>query len=151
MDSHQTDLNQTNSEIMDSLIKLNYRTIDYIFYPIARIARDIYEAIPDWPFGNNIKNILKSFLQRYYRCSFNVENFDDFNDDEKAVFSSLKELGLNIQKLGINKEMVDEIINELNVRYSMYDVVQAIKRLSTNSKNKKVYKEILNKYLDYAF
>lgn len=147
---YNTDIHQTNSEIMDSLIKLNYRTIDYVFYPIARIARDIYETIPDWPFGKNIINILKSFLQRYYRCSFNVENFDDFNDDEKAVFSILKELGLNIQKLGINKEMVDEIINELNVRYSMYDVVQTIKRLSTNSKNKKVYKEILNKYLDYA-
>lgn len=143
--------NQSNSEIVDGLIKLNFETMDYVFYPIARIAKDISDAIPDWPFGNNIIQIVRSFLQRYYRFAFNVQDFDNFSDDEKAVLSSLKELGLNIQKLGVNKEMVDEIVSELNVRYSMYDVVQAIQRLSNGSKHKKVYKEILNKYLDYAF
>ena len=147
---HNDDTALTNSEIMDSLIKLNYSTLDYTCYPIALIAKDIYENIPKWPFGKNVIEIIKAFLQRYHTFAFGIDDYESLDENEIAVLLSLKELGLNINAINIGKEMVDEIIVELDSRYSMYDIVNALKRLSKNSKHKKTYNEIINRYLDYA-
>lgn len=147
---HNSSVNYSNSEIIDGFIKLKYSTFDYIYYPIALIGKEINDSIPNWRFGEKVLDIIKNFLRKYHKFSYGTDDYDSFDEFEKSILSSIKELGLSITSTTFNKEIIYEIGSKLSKRYSMYDIVNAIFNLSKDSQNKEFYKEILNKYLDYT-
>ena len=50
----------------------------------------------------------------------------------------------------INKEILSEIAEHLNIRYSTYDIMHAILKLAnSDSANKNTYKRIADKYISF--
>ena len=60
----------------------------------------------------------------------------------------MKDYGMTKSLKHINKEILAEINQKLNIRYSTYDVIKTILKLSEESdKNKGFYLELKRKYL----
>ena len=95
----------------------------------------------------NMNNQLKNNLGNITNTFHNDDNIEDYSDNEKKILMTLREYGINIKEL-VNQEMLKEIEANLNVRFSTYDIVNAIKKLSTNSKKyNNNYYEIIEKYI----
>ena len=125
-----------------------YSTLEYYILPIAKIARIIYEWNPEWDFGNNVIETMKLFWERYNSHILSVYDYDKFTEEQKIILQSLREYGIQIKRNIINHEMIKEIENQLNVRYSTYDIINAIRRLSEKSvKNRLNFKYINDMYL----
>ena len=138
----------SNSDIINYYMRFIYSSLDYYIYPIARIGMDIYIKYPDWDFGENIISIIKEFIDKYNKNFLNLDNYDNFSKEQKIILQSLKDYGIIINKGSITLEMIEEIENKLNTRYSTYDIINAIKYLSKNSpKNKGKFLNLKNKYL----
>lgn len=138
----------SNSDIINYYMRFIYSSLDYYIYTIARIGMDIYIKYPDWDFGENIISIIKEFIDKYNKNFLNLDNYDNFSKEQKIILQSLKDYGIIINKGSITLEMIEEIENKLNTRYSTYDIINAIKYLSKNSpKNKGKFLNLKNKYL----
>ena len=89
-------------------------------------------------------------LKKYFNKFFGMPNFDDLSENEKNILITLREYGINIIDMKINKEILSEIAEQLNVRYSTYDIMNAILKLAnSDSENKSTYKKISNKYISF--
>lgn len=138
----------SNSTIIDYYMRFIYSTLEYYILPIAKIARIIYEWNPEWDFGNNVIETMKLFWERYNSHILSVYDYDKFTEEQKIILQSLREYGIQIKRNIINHEMIKEIENQLNVRYSTYDIINAIRRLSEKSvKNRLNFKYINDMYL----
>ena len=136
----------TDSQIIDGYMKFIYSTLDHTICPIVNIGKDIMEKYPKWPFGKNVKEIINDFNKKYYSVIYGISNLDDYSDNEKKILMTLREYGINIKEL-VNHEMLKEIEENLNIRFSTYDIVNIIKKLTTNSrKYKNSFNEIMDKY-----
>ena len=141
------DLSLTDSEIVDGYIRLQYSSLDHDIYPVAAIAKDIYDNNNNWIFGKNVVTIYKSFLKRYRQHILGLSEEEELSDIENKILFSIREYGINPRASGIDKTVLDEIADQLNERFSTYDIVNAIKRLKSNSKSRKyVYEQIIEKY-----
>lgn len=140
--------NISKSEVMDGYMKFIYSTLDYTILPIASIAKDIQEEYPSWGFGKNVVESITSFRKKYYETFFGMPDFDELSQNEISIMTTLKEYGVNIIDAEINKAILAEIDNHLNKRYSTYDIMNAIKKLSrSESSHIKIYKKIVSKYI----
>ena len=75
---------------------------------------------------------------------------DDLSENEKNILITLREYGINIIDMKINKEILSEIAEHLNIRYSTYDVMHAVLKLAnSDSANKNTYKRIADKYIRF--
>ena len=137
-----------NSTIIEGYMKFMYNTLEYYILPIMTIGKTISEYQGDWIFGKNVKETIKYFFNGYYNIFYGI-NIDKLSDNQKKIMMTLKEYGIAIKEVKINSEILDELESELNVRFSTYDVIKAINKLSKgNSKNKNIYLYILNKYIN---
>lgn len=142
--------NKTKSQAMDGYMKFIYSTLDYTICPIVNIAKDIEDKYPDWQFGENVKETVSVFRKKYFNKFFGMPNFDDLSENEKNILITLREYGINIIDMKINKEILSEIAEHLNIRYSTYDIMHAILKLAnSDSKNKNTYKQIADKYIRF--
>lgn len=140
---------KTDSDIIDGYMKFMYATLDYNLLPIALIAKRIREKYPSWMFGENIYESIADFLKRYYSFIYNVSDFESLSDNVKSIMASLREYGVNLKDSFINIGLFNEIEKQLSNRFSMYDIVNAIVRISNDSKSQydSACKYLITKYL----
>ena len=140
---------KSDSEIIDGYMRFMYSTLDYKILPIAIIAKSIHDEKPDWVFGNNTYEIVSVFLKRYYKSIYGIDNFDSLDDDVKSIVLSLREYGINFNDPIISINLFNEVKTRLSSRYSMYDVIKALKEISEDRENKfcNVCTYLLRKYI----
>ncbi len=142
--------NKTKSQAMDGYMRFIYSTLDYTICPIVNIAKDIEDKYPNWQFGENVKETVSVFRKKYFNKFFGMSNFDDLSENKKNILITLREYGMNIIDMKINKEILSEIAEHLNIRYSTYDIMHAILKLAnSDSANKNTYKRIADKYIRF--
>lgn len=141
--------NVSNSIIIDYYMRFIYSSLDHYIYPIAKIGMDLYDAYPKWPFGEFVVDTLKKFIERYNKLLLGLSNMDQYSEEQKIILQSLKDYGILINNDTINLEMITEIEERLNVRYSTYDIINSIKFLADNSKNNRLkFTYLKNRYID---
>lgn len=139
----------SNSTIIDYYMRFIYSSLEHYIYPIAKIGIDLYDVYPEWPFGRFVIDTLKTFIERYNKRILGLSNMDYYSEEHKVILQSLKDFGVLINNDTINLEMIIEIENQLNVRYSTYDIIKAIKFLAENSKqNRLKFIYLKNRYID---
>lgn len=93
--------------------------------------------------------MIANFLDKYNNKVLGLSNADKYSDEQKAILQTLKDYGIIINNETINYEMIVEIENKLNTRYSTYDVINAIKYLALNSKKYRFkFVNLKNRYID---
>lgn len=138
----------TKSDVMDGYMKFIYSTLDYTICPIANIAKDIQEQYLNWEFGRNVIESITKFRKKYYETFFGMPDFDELSQNEVSIMSTLREYGVNIIDAEINKKVLAEIDNQLNKRFSTYDIMNAIRYLAnSDSEYIRTYKKIVSKYI----
>ena len=141
--------NISNSEIIDNYMRFTYSSLEYKIYPIIKIGMDLHNAYPEWKFGENVLDTIGDFNKQYNTRILGVSNLENYSNEQKIILQSLKDYGILINNDTINLEMIIEIEDRLNVRYSTYDIINAIKFLAKNSKNnKQKFKNLNDKYID---
>lgn len=135
------------SKIIEGYMKFTFSTLEYYIMPIMRIAKIIHEQYPKWHFGKNVVETMEDFFQKYYSKIYGLDA-DELTDNQNKILSAIKEFGISIKKAGITKDILVEIEQELTKRFSTFDVINAIKRLTITSKyESSVYQKIVNKYI----
>ena len=139
----------SNSTIIDYYMRFLYSSLEHYIYPIAKIGIDLNDAYSEWPFGEFVLETLKTFIERYNKRISGLSNINQYSEEQKVILQSLKDFGVSINDNTINLEMIIEIENQLNIRYSTYDIVKAIKFLAENSvKNRLKFIYLKNRYID---
>lgn len=137
-----------NTEIINSYMQFIYSTLEYYIMPLVNIGLEIKEKYPNWHFGKNVVESLDDCKSKYYTRTYGGFNIDDLSDKHKLIVSAMKDYGMMSVLKNLNEEILDEIENCLNVRYSTIDVLRAINYLAKNSdKHKDFYSEIKKKYM----
>ena len=140
--------NIDNTEIINAYMQFIYSTLEYYIMPIVNIGLDIYEKNIDWDFGDNVISSLEECKKKYYRKTYGSINFDDLTDSHKNIIASLKDYGMTGVIKNITVEILTEIEECLNVRYSTIDVLRTIDKLAKSStKNKSFFQELKQKYM----
>ena len=142
--------NKTKSQAMDGYMRFIYATLDYTICPIVNIAKDIQDKYPSWQFGENVIETIRDFRKKYFNKFFGMSDFDNLSENEKNILLTLREYGINIIDMKIDKAILSEITGYLNKRYSTYDIMKVILKLSnSDSVNKNTYKKIVSKYINF--
>ena len=140
-------LNWDNTEIINAYMQFIYSTLEYYIIPIVNIGIDLRDHIPDWGFGTNVLASLDDCKSKYYTKTYGNLNVDDLQEPHKLVISAMKDYGMNSIIKNLNIAILDEIVGQLNVRYSTSDVINAINYLSLHSlENSSFFKELKRKY-----
>lgn len=147
MKTHQ---NISNSEVINLYMRFIYSTLEYNIMPIVNIGLDIYENDNNWQFGKHVVNSLLDCKKKYYNKNYGNLDLDNMPDSYINILNTLKEYGMTSSLNLLNKESIQEIYKYLNVRYSTFDVINAIKYLSQNSStNSHIFRELVSKYIDF--
>lgn len=137
----------SNSDIIDNYMRFLYSSLDNYILVIANIGKKIMAKYSQWPFGINVKEIINSFLNRYYKIIYGVFDFDDYSIGSQKVMITLREQGLALTEFCINKALIEAIESKLNIRYSTFDVINAIREIAnSNSSHAKACQYLLDKY-----
>ncbi len=138
-----------HSEIINLYMQFKYSTFEYLILPIVNIGVDIYSENNEWEFGKNVIESLQEVKSKYYKKVFGNLNIDSLSEQHLKIITTLKDYGVTSVLKNINISMLTEIDEKLNVRYSTIDILCTITHLSnSSSKNKKLYIEIVNKYIN---
>ncbi len=139
----------TVTQAIDGYMKFIYSTLDYIICPIVDVAKELSEKYGKWKFGKNVLETINEFNGKYYMTFYGVGNFDEYSENEKKILLTLKEYGVNVKECGLDKNMLLEIENKLNTRFSTYDIIKTIAILkNSESSYKNIYKLIFDKYFN---
>ena len=139
----------SDSSIIDCLMRTAYSHIDYDYSPIAEIGKIIHDSAPEFEFGENAWGSIEDFLTKFRKYAYGAFNFDAASEEHKSVISALREYGVNLSAEDVDDAMIEELCAELHVRYSSYDVINAIKRIArSNSTNAHRFKRLQEKYCD---
>mgnify|MGYP003307708868 CR=1 FL=1 len=142
------DGNETDSAIVEKYISFSYSTLDYYIYPLANFCKDLAYQFPNFSFGANVKDCFSNFRKKYFFKFFNGIDLDNITDNQNKILSSLKEMGISINRCNISTSIIQEIEMSLKQRYSSYDIVNAIIKLMSTSNNSSVYTFIYKNYLN---
>lgn len=114
-----------NSAIIEKYMRFTFSTLEYYILPIIEIADKLNQFNPKWKFGKNVCIVAKKFLKAYYKniCGFNL---NDLTPNQNKIVQCFKELGIPLAKIKITKDFIKEIENKLNLRFSTYDVINAV-------------------------
>ena len=137
------------AKIINFYMQFIYSTLEYYIFPIIDIGLAIRQANDSWSFGKNIAESLEMCKNKYYNKIFGGLNIDLLSESHLKIISVLKDYGASACLRKINTSILDEIDNQLNVRYSTIDVLNAILYLSETSRfNKEFFVELKNKYIN---
>lgn len=140
---------KTDTEIMDYYMRFLYSSLENYIVPVANIGYELFQRYPDWMFGENVIECIKSFIDRYNKMIIGIRNYEAFTDEQKIILQTLRDYGIIINNNTINHEMIAEIESRLNIRYSTYDIIRAINYLAINSKNNtERFLNIKKRYID---
>lgn len=137
------------AKIINFYMQFIYSTFEYYIFPIIDIGLAIRQSNDSWSFGKNIAESLEMCKNKYYNKTFGGLNIDMLSESHLKIISVLKDYGASACLRKINTSILDEIDNQLNVRYSTIDVLNAILHLSETSRfNKDFFIELKNKYIN---
>lgn len=141
-------INLSNSKIINMYMKFIYSSLEYCIMPLVNIGLDIHNNYPDWHFGNNIYDTLVKCKKMYQKKAYGKLDYDSLSDSHKLIINALKDYGITSELKSLNKSILSEIEHNLKTRYSTYDVLKVIDRLSdTSSLNRNFFFRIKMKYL----
>ena len=84
----------------------------------------------------------------YQKKAYGKRDYDSLSDSHKLIINALKDYGITSELKSLNKSILSEIEHNLKTRYSTYDVLKVIDRLSdTSSLNRNFFFRIKMKYL----
>lgn len=136
------------STIINIYMQFIYATLEYKIMPIVNIGLDLRDRNKKWSFGKNIVESLEDCKHKYYKKNYGLLDIDKMTEEHKRIISAMKDYGMIGSLKNISSEILDEIQNRLNIRFSTNDVINAIDYLSVHSKNNKsFFKTLKNKYM----
>lgn len=136
------------SEIINLFMQFIYTTLEFNIMPIVNIGLDIYGSNSNWKFGANVISTLEECRQKYYRKSYGSLDVDNLSEAHKSIISAMKDYGMTNSIKNLSLDILNEIEERLNIRYSTNDVIKAIDYLSENSKNNKnFFIDLKKKYI----
>ena len=138
----------SNSQIIDYYMSFMYSTLEYKIMPVMSVGDLLSTEVKDWKFGKNVEKTIKLFFQRYNAKFLKITGYEDFTESNKKIINVLREYGIVIKDSILNQEMLFEIENKLNKRYSTYDIIIAIHKLCQESTNNRYrFIQIRDNYL----
>ena len=144
----KTDFQWNNTAIINAYMQFIYSTLEYYIMPIVNIGLELQAHTNNWPFGKNVIESLEMCKNKYYIKTYGSLNVDNLSETHRLVINAMKDYGMNSVLKNITVEVLDEIVEQLNVRYSTTDVIHAINFLANNSKqNKSFFKDLKRRYL----
>lgn len=144
----RTGLSWNNTSIINAYMQFIYSTLEYYIMPIVNIGLEINEHYNDWNFGENVVDSLELCKNKYYTKTYGTLNVDDLSESHKLVINALKDYGMNGILKNLNVDILDEIVAQLNIRYSTTDIINAINYLAKHSKQyKNFFNDVKKKYL----
>ena len=145
---YKTDFKWSNTSIINAYMQFIYSTLEYYIMPIVNIGLELREHKGDWAFGANVIESLEDCKNRYYTKTYGNLNIDDLSESHRLVISAMKDYGMTSSLKNLSLEILDEIVDQLNIRYSTTDVIRAINFLAnTSERNKSFFKDLKRKYL----
>lgn len=137
-----------NTKIINSYMRFIYSTLEYSIMPVVNIGIEINAEEPNWNFGNNVLESLEKCRNEYYRKTYGNLNVDEISETHMRILGAIKDYGMTAIIKNMNTEILDEIEGCLNVRYSTFDVLKAIKFLAVNSQqHKDFFVDVKRKYM----
>lgn len=138
-----------NSEIINMYMRFIYSSLEYYIMPLVNIGLEIHDNYPNWVFGDNVYASLDECKSRYLSKTFGYLDYDNLSDSHRLIINALRDYGITSELKNINESILCEIEENLKIRYSTYDVLKVIERLSNNSEtNGKFYYKIMRKYVN---
>ena len=145
---YKTDFKWSNTSIINAYMQFIYSTLEYYIMPIVNIGLELYEQKRDWVFGKNVIESLEACKIRYYTKTYGNLDIDNLSENQRLVISAMKDYGMTSSLKSLNTEILDEIVDQLNIRYSTTDVIRAINYLAnSHSKNRSFFIDLRRKYL----
>ena len=137
-----------NTQVINLYMGFIYSTLEYQIMPIVQIGLEIKEKYQCWNFGENVIRILEECKKKYYKKTYGNLNVDELSENHLKIIGTFKDYGMLNEIKQLNEELLEELQECLNDKYSTIDVLKAIDTLSYNSKkNKLFFLDIKNKYL----
>lgn len=137
-----------NTEIINYYMQFIYSTLEYYIMPIVNIGLDLKENNSNWEFGKNVIESLEECKRKYYKKTYGDLDVEQLSETHMRIIGAMKDYGMMNTIKSLNVEILNEIENCLNVRYSTIDVLRAIEYLSNNSdKHRSFFLEVKNKYM----
>lgn len=137
-----------NTSIINAYMQFIYSTLEYNIMPIVNIGLELKEHVIDWGFGKNVITSLEACKSKYYTRTYGNLNVDDLSDSHRLIINAMKDYGMTGIIKGLKLEILDEIVDQINIRYSTTDVIKAIKYLAENSTHHKTFfSDLKRKYL----
>lgn len=137
-----------NTAIINSYMQFIYSTLEYYIMPIINIGLEIKDKYQDWKFGVNVIASLEECKNKYYKKTYGSLSVDDLSESHRLIISALKDYGMTGVLKNLKTEILDEIENCLNVRYSTIDVLRAIDFLAKTSNNHRdFFNDLKEKYI----
>lgn len=117
--------------------------------PLVDIGLEINANYPKWVFGDNVYASLEACKTRYLSKTYGNLDYDNLPDSHRLIINALKDYGITSELKYINESILCEIEDNLKIRYSTYDVLKVIERLSNTSEtNRRFYYLIMRKYVN---
>lgn len=146
--SRKTNNSEKLTNVINWFMGFIYSRLEYQIMPIVKIGKFIHDNQPDWPFGNNVIESLELCEVKYNKRIYGSLNVDELSDSHKLIIDSLKDYGLFSVIRKLNLSLLNEMERHLNIRYSTYDVINAIKKLAKDSpSNKEFFSHVQKKYM----
>lgn len=142
-------LKEDKTKIIDGYFKMRYSSLEYKIMPVVNLYFTFIENEVEMEVGEHVHETMVEIRKRYSEHIMNRKNFFDLEDNKKKILLRLNEYGINITERIISDDMIKEIENKLNFRYSMFDIINVIKDLSLKEGlNQEKYKTVLENYID---
>ncbi len=122
-----------STEIVNHYMRFIYSTLEYYIMPLVSIGMEIKEKDSNWRFGKNVIESLEKCKSMYYAKTYGDLNVDELSETHRLIIGAMKDYGMVGVIKNINEEILNEIQDRLNVRYSTVDVLRAINYLAQNS------------------
>ncbi|MCH5250925.1 MAG: DEAD/DEAH box helicase [Lachnospiraceae bacterium] len=144
----KSDIMLDNTEIINCYMQFIYSTLEYYIMPLVNIGIEIKTKFPNWKFGKNVIESLEDCKCRYYTKTYGGLNVDDLSETHRLIIGAMKDYGMLGVLKNINVQILDEIQERLNVRYSTIDVLRAINYLAQNSSsNRDFFADLKKRYM----
>lgn len=144
----KSQISMDNTEIINSYMQFIYSTLEYYIMPLVNIGIEIKAKCQNWGFGANVLASLEECKSKYYTKTYGDLNVDDLSESHRLIIGAMKDYGMTGVLKNLNVEILDEIENCLNVRYSTIDVLRAINYLAKHSNDyRNFFIELKKKYM----
>lgn len=119
----------SKSTIIEGYVRFIFSSLEFNILPVMKAGRIISEYQKDFAFGANVKYFIDYFFENYNKKIYGPA-YSKLSDKQKHILDALREYGVPVREFTSSENVVVEIEKQLNVRYSTYDVINAMRALS---------------------